>query len=582
MIIARSASDHIVAHAALKGVRPRPAVDDVVAALAKDVIDAVAAADDIVAGLALDLVVARLAVDDVVAQASHDDVVTATAADVVILCPADDLVVAAAAVDRGRAAADDDDVVAAAAEDGDRRGNGLGDGDDVRARAGVDPDAGHIAVAECVAKAAHHDATRHGAGQDADVLVVGRRAGTAQMRSRADVNVEHAVLDIRQVGDVVAGTGHLEVKQTNLHEVPVLRYLEETQVDLDLSKGAHINKAADVEDVHAQRAGAAELCPQCQFVEANAPVGLAGEGVLDVVQVEVDSREDAPADDRPQDADVQPRRHRDLAAHLYFRHVFAGAVRVLGVAQEEAIEDIKEVAGLLELVNTRGVKAEGEVRHRRYATGKLHTQERQRGRQTEELAVGKFHLEFGNIEEEQVHLLTQQDLEGVRRVLDDREEDLALADAAGQGLVGEAAAPVAALGVDLVLDVIEAAAPIVGDVERALVAGVDRVGAAEIKAPDLNPGVAIERGDRFREVRHQEQGVQELAQFGRTKHLTDVGQRDRAARQVGDDRNRLAQHVDDRPNRIDHRVDLLQDRTHEVGEELAQVQAHVIEGEDGH
>ena len=103
-------------------------------------------------------------------------------------------------------------------------------------------------------------------------------------------------------------------------------------------------------------------------------------------------------------------RSADVRPELDLGHISARAVRVEAVADEEAIKDVTEVPGLLELPQAARVVAECQVDSPANVPAKSDIH---KGTHRVGLPVTILELQGGHVIEEQVHILPQQQLEGL-------------------------------------------------------------------------------------------------------------------------------------------------------------------------
>jgi hypothetical protein len=123
------------------------------------------------------------------------------------------------------------------------------------------------------------------------------------------------------------------------------------------------------------------------------------------------------------DADVDAAAHADEAAQRELVDVGAGAVGVVAVADEEAVEDVERVAGGQELRHPRRIEAHPEVRLEVEVAVERDLDLRRRPDRHVEVEPD-VDVEPRRVDQEQVRGLAEDDVEQVRRVGEDRELDV--------------------------------------------------------------------------------------------------------------------------------------------------------------
>ena len=604
-VLAGIAHQDVVALLTVEQVHVDAAHEAVVADTTEEVVLAHATKQRIVARAAVELVGAALAEQLVVAAAALDIVgcavvpgaAFAVAVDAVIGAAALEHVLAGAALDEGGTATGHDDVLATAAHQLDRVQHAGVDVDHVIAVAAVAHDAGHRRMARLagldilqgavdLCEAEGLDLHRVRAQRlDAEGLVaVGQVAVQPVGRTVAHVQAQRAVGVVQRGQDrrwriAVDGEAHQRDARDLEREGDADAHQAEVQAEAHLELQVGTELALEIED--AQRP--AHLDAVQELAEAHLAV------VVGVVQVQAQLGVDTAFDLDREDHRAHAHTGADVRLQEQLGQVLPLAAHVVGVGHVEAVQQQAGVGVALlhrlgEGAQALGVVPETEAHTGTQAAFQRDEHRRRRIDRPEGLLDVEADTELGHVVAEDVHVLAQQQLEGQRRVIEQREGEAG----AGRALdvfLGRLEAR--RLGGELVRQGLARGGLAAVEVQAAEVdaAAVAQVLCAaeivEVEAAELDVGRLAQRIEPVQEIdqlacRLHEVGGLRRHQLGRqvAGHLDEAHV---VAGDVGDDGHRRIEHVQDRTDRLQDGVDRVHDRAHDVGQELAQVQPHVVE-----
>ena len=605
-VLAFLARQRIVAIAAVQAVVTHAAVEPVVVAITGQAVVALVARQGIGAGAAGQVVrtfaarqhvVIGAAAEQVVALHAGELVLAVTAIQLVAQVAAHQRVVAGVAIELSQAVAavgaDQHAVVARAAVQHhvDGRADGAVDDDLVVIRGTVGCQARHVAQAEVVLGAArgHLDVLLIGtvrAGGQLDLADQETLAsGLAALVLRRHAQMQGAAAERGQLRRQVFGAGKREVVQHRREEG--LARAEDGDLGAeDLHPDPEVGIQPD-RDVAIDRENALRVFQQ--LFEVNPAVVFrqdklvrvvvyeqAGAGVRVVLEVEVDGGLDVALHAHlDQATDAQAGAGEDPGRQRGFRRVVARTLDAVVIEEEAAREDERDVGRLvaagLELDEAARRQTQRDVGGGGDLAAELGVQARE---DREHLFVQELQVQRRHVVLEQGHFLAHQQAQHVRRA----------------GEQGEL--PGARLGADLGHHVLGRRCHLAAEVERrrrarrgvgvvlvARIATDDEI--AEVDQQRLAGVVLDEVVDRLDELDHLDDRPHRLHHagvLGLAQHRAgQVKQRLLRRFQLDEQRDLGSQDLGQRLQRPGDLAHLIDDGRHETGDELAQVQRHVLE-----
>ncbi len=132
-----------------------------------------------------------------------------------------------------------------------------------------------------------------------------------------------------------------------------------------------------------------------------------------IMQIKIDRRTQSTANYRSQHPSVEDCRRRDFRTQDNFVDVFAATVGSFMVKDIEAIQNVGEITGLLELFETKSIETEGKINNRFDGSAQFNTNGRKGGQWIESLDAGVEGQRW-KFKREKLDDLTAEDLHHVR------------------------------------------------------------------------------------------------------------------------------------------------------------------------